>query len=624
VNSARVGHEQLRQVSALHRRSLPGWSRGEDAWNRSTLLALAIGTGVAALVLRLVEAAAGPTDWSGAQYVLGSRHFDVTGGAPSPPGYWLYVALGHAVHVATGLGAVRSLVLLGALSSAAAVALTVVAGTMLVGRWVGFAAAALVASTPVSWFNGSTVSTYSFCALVGTLLVVLARLARRGTSHGIVAVVILGIATGFMPWVLPMFALLALMALSASIRSTRQLLVAVLAGVVSIAVWFVPMVWVQPGHLQAWTHALRAELSSSAHASSVFYSGSAAATNFGVFGAYSLLSLWPAIALAVVTVLVLGVARLTTRRPAGDASRRIWSGTDSRADLALDTSRRPWYQRSSAILAAAIVPPLAIVVAGRFPSGGAVLSYLPAATVLSLWPLSRLLRHRVRALRLSGAVVATIAVTAACLVNCEQFLESPGILPGSFARTFSGLWISQSDYGAPYPDTVAAITAADRADDALGALGRSVDPQRDVLAIVADSSRSVSARDAAAPSASTLFRIAGSALPKLQVAFVDSPGRSSACLSTSFAIRFVEHDGLLYYERSSRLGVGPGGHALVLVAGGSHVMTSPQRAGLATNAKLRIAEFTVWEVAPGAALCGITVTETTGHHLGPGQLVASA
>jgi hypothetical protein len=139
--------------------------------------------------------------------VLGSYHFDVTHGAPSPPGYWLYVAFAHALHVVTGLDTVRSLVLLAALASAAAATLTAVAGTLLVDRWVGIAAAVLVASTPVSWFNGSIVSTYSFCALVGVLLVVLARLARPGTGHGIVAVLVLGIATGFMPWVLPMFAL---------------------------------------------------------------------------------------------------------------------------------------------------------------------------------------------------------------------------------------------------------------------------------------------------------------------------------------------------------------------------------------------------------------------------------
>ena len=81
---------------------------------------------------------------------------------PVPPGYWLYVTLGHALHVTTGLGTVQSLVLLTALASAAAGALTAVGGTLLAGRWVGLAAATLLTFTPVSWFDGSTVSTYSF------------------------------------------------------------------------------------------------------------------------------------------------------------------------------------------------------------------------------------------------------------------------------------------------------------------------------------------------------------------------------------------------------------------------------------------------------------------------------
>jgi len=565
------------------------------------VLALTLGIGAATLVLRLVEGASGPTDWGAAQFVLGSFHFDVTHGAPSPPGYWLYVACGHALHVVTGLGTVRSLVLLAALASAAAAALTVVAGTLLVGRWVGIAAAALVASTSMSWFCGSIVSTYSFCALVGVLLVVLAHLARPGSGHGIAAVVVLGIGTGFMPWVLPMFALLALVALRASVRSPRELLVPVVAAFVSIAVWFVPMVWVQPGHVGSWLHAVRVELSVAAHASSFLYSGSAAATNLGVFGAYSILSLWQAIALAVAAGLVLSLARLVTRRPAGDVSRRIWSGTGSRPDLFRDSSWSPWYQRSGVILAAAILPPLAIVTGGRFPAGGAVLSYLPSATVLLLWPLSRLIHHRVRALRHSGAVVATIAVAVACVLNSEQFLERPGILPSSLTRTLSGLWISNPRYGAPYPDTAAAIAAADRTEGAVGSLGRLVDRRRDVLAFVADTSGLASSDNASAPNAATCFRIAGLVLPFSRIAFVSSS-----------SVRYLEHTGSLYYERSSRLEVGGGGHALFLVTPGSRVMAPLEGAGLATSAGPDVAGFAVWNVMPGASLFGITVVQTSG------------
>ncbi|HUD16644.1 MAG TPA: hypothetical protein VMQ59_05240, partial [Acidimicrobiales bacterium] len=44
---------------------------------------------LATLVLRLVTAAAGPTDWDSAQYAAAVGHYDVTHGEPQPPGYWL-------------------------------------------------------------------------------------------------------------------------------------------------------------------------------------------------------------------------------------------------------------------------------------------------------------------------------------------------------------------------------------------------------------------------------------------------------------------------------------------------------------------------------------------------------
>jgi hypothetical protein len=565
------------------------------------VLAPAIGLGAAALMLRLVEAASGPTDWDGAQYVLGARHFDVAYGTPSPPGYWLYVTLGHALHVTTGLGTVQSLVLLTALASAAAVALTAVGGTLLAGRWVGLAAATLLTFTPVSWFDGSTVSTYSFCALAGVLLVVLARRAYPGSRHGILAAVVLGFSSGFVPWSLPMFALLALLAAVASTRSLRGLLALVLAGAGSVAVWFVPMVAAQPGHLSAWAHAVRVEASDAAHASSVLFSGSAAGTNFGIFGAYSLLSLWPSLVLAVTATVILLGSRLVTRRPGGDVSRRIWSGFGSRTDLAFEAQGRPWYQRGGAILTTAIVPPLAIVTVGRFPAGGAVLSFLPAATVLLLWPLSRLLRHRVRSLRLSGALVTAVVVTAACALGSLQFLEEPGMLPTSSVTEHGAIWMTQSRYGAPYPDTAATIAATDAAGSGLRALGHLVSPGRDVLIVVADAGGHPAAPDTAIPDTSDCFRLAGAVLPALRIGLV---GGST--------VRYLELEGRLYYDGSSDLKVGSGGHAVILVRGGTAVMGPLEMAGKATPGGLRIAGFGVWDVKPGTRLFGITVTETSG------------
>jgi len=124
VSPPGVGRDELRQVSSLHRRSLPGWSRRAEVSNTRVVLGQGLCIGAAVLVMRLVESASAPTNWTGAQFVLASQHFDVAQGSPQPPGAWLYAAIGHAVHVVTGLGSVTSLVLLAAVASSAAAAAT--------------------------------------------------------------------------------------------------------------------------------------------------------------------------------------------------------------------------------------------------------------------------------------------------------------------------------------------------------------------------------------------------------------------------------------------------------------------------------------------------------------------
>jgi hypothetical protein len=369
------------------------------------------------------------------------------------------VEVGRAIHVMTGLSPVRSLVLLAALASAAAAAFTCVAGTALGGRWVGIAAAALVATAPVSWFAGATVSAYSFDALVGALLVVLARRARPSRAHGVLAVVTLGLGAGIHLSLVPAFALLTAIAVVASVRTVGQLLAVIAAGAASVAAWFVPLVVIQPGGLHAWLHFVRAQVSHTAHSSSVFVAPTARAiTNVGTFGAWSLVTLAPVIVMSLLGVLVLVGVRIATRQPGGNVSLRIWSTGDETADRV----ERPSYQGTGAVLGAALVPPVAVVTLYRFGAGGAVLSYLVPATVLFLLPAARLLHHRARGVRRATAVVATLLVAGAVALNVERFVGAPGILPATVARDHPGLWISQARYQAPYADTAATISAADR------------------------------------------------------------------------------------------------------------------------------------------------------------------
>ncbi|MGH9081004.1 MAG: hypothetical protein ACRDYE_13215, partial [Acidimicrobiales bacterium] len=215
------------------------------------------------IVLRLMTAASGPTDWDSAQYASAVGHFDVTHGQPQPPGYWLYVVSGRFLHGAFGVGTVHGLVLMAALASAAAAGFTALAGRDLGGWWVGLAAGALVAASPFAWFSGSAVATYSFDMLACSSLIVLAWRARPGSWHGVGAAITLGLLAGFRPSVLQCFGLLALIAvLGSTTGSTRRwgrLVITVLAGTAAIGIWLVPMAFEQPGGLAAWARATRIE-----------------------------------------------------------------------------------------------------------------------------------------------------------------------------------------------------------------------------------------------------------------------------------------------------------------------------------------------------------------------------
>src|SRR3984957_17641712 len=150
-------------------------------WETAAPRFIALGT----LVLRLLTAANGRTDWDSAQYAAAVGHFDVTHGEPQPPGYWLYVMAGRLIHQVSGLGTIHSLVLVAALASAAAAGLTALAGRELGGAWVGLASGLVVATSPFAWFSGSTVATYSFDMVGCSLLIILAWRGRPGRWRGV-------------------------------------------------------------------------------------------------------------------------------------------------------------------------------------------------------------------------------------------------------------------------------------------------------------------------------------------------------------------------------------------------------------------------------------------------------
>jgi hypothetical protein len=544
--------------------------------------------GLATLGLRLATAATGPTDWDSAQYAAAVNRFDVTHGQPQPPGYWLYVVAGRVLHEVSGLGVVRSLVLVSALASAVAAGLTVLAGRGLGGRWVGLAAGVVVATSPFAWFSGSIIATYSFDMIGCSLLIILAWRARPNSWHGLAAVVALGILAGFRQSMVQSFGVLALVAVVASTRRIGRLLLTVAAGAASVAVWLIPMSISQPGGLSAWIQATRTETTGAARATSVFDHAAASGTNLGTFAATTLVALAP-LALAA---LLAGVAL---------ALRAAWgsSGTSQTAGpLATDRQggnrwRRPWYQSRTAVLAAALVPAMALVALVQFAKGGYLLAYLPAAVIAFLLPLGALNRQPSDGGRTSPGwlVVTTLLVIGIAALGAQRFLTGTGVLPANYVNTKGGLWLQQPRYQAPYTDTRDAIRSADTIDAALAGLAPSVDARRDVVLFDA------------LDGGLDIYRNAGWSLPDDRIAVVQ-PG----------SLMYNELGGALYYTGAKTVALGPGGSALLVASPSLPGLSSliAQGSALPVNTPRPIPGFKVWRLIPGTDLLGVQMVATSG------------
>jgi hypothetical protein len=544
----------------------------------------------ATLVLRLVTAATGPTDWDSAQYAAAVGHYDVTHGQPQPPGYWLYVEAGRIFHQVTGVGTIHSLVVVAAVASAAAAGLTVVAGSDLGGRWLGLAAGVIVATCPFAWFSGSIVATYSFDLVACPLFIILAWRARPGSFHGVVAILMLGVLSGFRQSIVQSFALLALIPLVASVRHLRQLALVIGAAGVGFGVWLVPLSLAQPGGLRTWVRATHIETSGAAQATSIFVHGAAGATNVGTFFAYTVVALAPLAVLTALAGVVIGVGSLVGR-PVGA---RQWSSwTDGGPSRGVGAERRPWYQLRVTVLAAAILPPVLLVALVQFAKGGYLLAYLPAAVIALLLPLAYLngtsspARHTSR----PWLVVFTVAVAAVAVLGAQRFVSGNGVLPGGLVNPASAVWLEQPRYQAPYADTRQTITAADQMDAAMTGLAPFIRNSGDV--VVFDT----------LDGGQNIYRNAGWSLPDVRSAL-------------------IEPDQLLYNQLHGALYYASGSSILVGRPGSVYLVASPALPGLSTLASHHqaslvplsptIGGYRVFKLPAGASVLGLRVVARSG------------
>ena len=249
-----------------------------------------------ALVLRLLTAADGPTDWDSAQYAAAVGHFDVTHGQPQPPGYWLYVMSGRLIHQVSGLGTIHSLVLGAALASAAAAGLTTVAGRDLGGTWVGLAAGLVVASSPVRLVQ--RLHRRHLLVRHGGLLPAghpglagpagqLARRRRRGRPRATGRIPPVGAPVLRPPGADPGGGVDTAVEPPGRAPSSPVLLPS--------AVWLIPMSLSQPGGFGAWLRATRIEATGAARSTSVLDHAAAGANNLGTFAGFTVVALarWP-------------------------------------------------------------------------------------------------------------------------------------------------------------------------------------------------------------------------------------------------------------------------------------------------------------------------------------------
>jgi hypothetical protein len=368
------------------------------------------------------------------------------------------------------------------------------------------------------------------------------------------------------------------------------------AAVVSVGVWFVPMMADQPGGLSAWMHATRVEATGAARATSVLDHAPGGATNLGTFAGYTTVALAPLALLAVAACFALAVRAIAGRRQPG-ASEAPAGPRDE-----VGAWRRPWYQSRAGVLGAALVPAVLLVALVQFAKGGYLLAYLPAAVIALLLPLGALTgtlpssHHGADGARSGrGApvwlVVATLGVVAVVVLGAQRFLAGGGVLPASSVRSSGALWLVQPRYQAPYADTRSSIRSADEIDAALTALGPSVHGGRDV--VVFDT----------VDGGASIYRNAGWALPDDRIALV-APG----------AVQYNELHGGLYYASGDAVRVGPGGSVLLIASPALGGLASLAAAGQALPvATLRpIGDYRVFRIPPGAALLGVQVVSTGG------------
>jgi 4-amino-4-deoxy-L-arabinose transferase-like glycosyltransferase len=174
-------------------------------------------------------------------YVLAVRHFDVRLHQTQPPGYFLYIVGVRVVNLLVGDPA-RALFLFSGLASGIAVIAMYLAGREMLGRRAGLAAAILLGTSSIFWYQSEIASPYTGEVALSVFIGWLAYRARKSgrTTDLLLTALLLGISGAYRPQTLVFLAPLLLYALWA--RSWKLWIISGLIVAVSAGVLFWPAI----------------------------------------------------------------------------------------------------------------------------------------------------------------------------------------------------------------------------------------------------------------------------------------------------------------------------------------------------------------------------------------------
>lgn len=186
-------------------------------------------------------------NWDAVQFALALREYDVVKHQPHPPGYILYVALGHLVNTWLDNPTAAYVTLAVAFSGLTTFVVYLLARTAY-DRATALVAATLLAVSPLFWFYGSVGLTYAGEALCATTVAYFAFRALRGSeTDAWLAAGYLGLAGGVRQSILLLLLPLWLGATIVGVRRLRTVVIGVGIMLATVIAWFVPMVWLTGG-----------------------------------------------------------------------------------------------------------------------------------------------------------------------------------------------------------------------------------------------------------------------------------------------------------------------------------------------------------------------------------------